>query len=200
MKCIGISGTPGTGKTSVAKELSYKLQIPYLDLNSYVLENKLYIYYDRLRDSYVIDEDKIRDRISDIYREQGPLIIASHYIEVLPKDLFELVIILRRDPNELINVLKQRGWPDYKIAENVEAELLSICTLNAVEELGEEIVVEIDATSKAVADVANEIIDVLYGLKPVYHGFRIDWISTLTEEKLDEILKYIEINRRIDIF
>lgn len=195
MRCIGISGTPGTGKTIIAKELSSILHIPFIDLSNFVLENRLYLYYDEVRESYVVDEDRVRDKITAMYRNSGAMIIASHYIEILPKELFELIIVLRRNPFELINILKQRGWPDSKIAENIEAELLSMCTLNVLEEFGEEIVVEIDITNKSINEIVDEIANILYGTKSLTHGLRIDWASLLDEEKLNMLLEYIERNR-----
>ena len=198
MKCIGVSGTPGTGKTAVAESLATILQMPFIDLSRYVIENKLYLFYDRKRSSYVIDEERLREDIKQLHHSVGGMVIASHYIEVLPKELFELVFVLRRSPLELINVLRQRGWPDTKIAENVESELLSVCTINAVEELGEELVVEVDVTSRSVAEVVDEILAILYGEKPVYHGVRVDWLSVLSPHELDAILKYIESGRSTD--
>jgi len=165
VKCVGISGTPGTGKTSVGKHLSAKMGIPMIELGNYVIENKLYLYFDELRNSYVIDEDKVRNSVRRLFEDIGPLIVISHYVEVLPRDILELVVVLRRDPYELISVLNARGWRTHKVAENVEAELLSVCTLNAVEELGEDMVVEVDTTSRSVSDVAEEILEIVYGEK-----------------------------------
>jgi adenylate kinase len=195
LKCIGISGTPGTGKSSVARELSLKLQIPVIELSDYVINNNLYIYYDALRNSYVIDEEKVRKNITKLYEEQGTLIIVGHYIEVLGRDLFELIIVLRRNPLELINILKARGWPDHKVAENIEAELLSVCTFNAIEELGEDLVVEVDVTSKNFSDVATEVMGILLGLNSIYLGHRIDWTSIMSEKDLESVLNYIEKHR-----
>lgn len=195
MKCLGIAGTPGTGKSAVAKELSSRLQIPLIDLSSYVIENKLYLYYDELRESYVIDEERVSESISSVYRELGSIVIAGHYIEILPKEIFELIIVLRRDPYELISILKLRGWPSHKIAENVEAELLSVCTLNIIEELGEDIVVEVDVTSKPLHLVVDEILSIVYGDKPMYYGHTIDWLSLMQEDKLSMVLEYISKNR-----
>jgi adenylate kinase len=195
LKCIGISGTPGTGKSNVARELSLKLQIPVIELSDYVINNNLYIYYDALRNSYVIDEEKVRKNITKLYEEQGTLIIVGHYIEVLGRDLFELIIVLRRNPLELINILKARGWPDHKVAENIEAELLSVCTFNAIEELGEDLVVEVDVTSKNFSDVATEVMGILLGLNSIYLGHRIDWTSIMSEKDLESVLNYIEKHR-----
>jgi len=192
LKCIGISGTPGTGKSSVARELSKELQIPVIELSEFVVNNNLYLYYDAIRNSYVVDEEKLRNSIAKLYRERGAFIIVGHYVEILERDLYELVIVLRRNPIELLNILKTRRWPDSKVAENVEAELLSVCTFNAIEELGEDLVVEVDVTSKNVSEVVNEIMDILLGLKSVYLGHRIDWLSLVPEKDLEAILSYIE--------
>lgn len=192
MKCIGISGTPGTGKSSVARELSKELQIPVIELSEFVVNNNLYLYYDAIRNSYVVDEEKLRNSMAKLYRERGAFIIVGHYVEILERDLYELVIVLRRNPIELLNILKTRRWPDSKVAENVEAELLSVCTFNAIEELGEDLVVEVDVTSKNVSEVVNEIMDILLGLKSVYLGHRIDWLSLVPEKDLEAILSYIE--------
>ena len=192
MKCIGISGTPGTGKSSVARELSKELQIPVIELSEFVVNNNLYLYYDAIRNSYVVDEEKLRNSMAKLYRERGAFIIVGHYVEILERDLYELVIVLRRNPIELLNILKTRRWPDSKVAENVEAELLSVCTFNAIEELGEDLVVEVDVTSKNVLEVVNEIMDILLGLKSVYLGHRIDWLSLVPEKDLEAILSYIE--------
>lgn len=192
MKCIGISGTPGTGKSSVARELSKELQIPVIELSEFVVNNNLYLYYDAIRNSYVVDEEKLRNSMAKLYRERGAFIIVGHYVEILERDLYELVIVLRRNPIELLNILKTRRWPDSKVAENVEAELLSVCTFNAIEELSEDLVVEVDVTSKNVSEVVNEIMDILLGLKSVYLGHRIDWLSLVPEKDLEAILSYIE--------
>jgi adenylate kinase len=192
LKCIGISGTPGTGKSSVARELSKELQIPVIELSEFVVNNNLYLYYDAIRNSYVVDEEKVRNSMAKLYRERGAFIIVGHYVEILERDLYELVIVLRRNPIELLNILKTRRWPDSKVAENVEAELLSVCTFNAIEELGEDLVVEVDVTSKNVSEVVNEIMDILLGLKSVYLGHRIDWPSLVPEKDLEAILSYIE--------
>ncbi|MEM1541379.1 MAG: adenylate kinase family protein [Ignisphaera sp.] len=192
MKCIGISGTPGTGKTSVARTLSQILNIPHIDLSSYVVNNNLYTHYDEERSSYVIDEDKVRVGIINLYREKGPMIISGHYIEIIPRDIFEIVFILRRNPLELIGILIDRGWTYQKIAENVEAELLSICTLNAIDEFGEDIVVEIDVSSKSLDEVVQEIVNIVHRSKTSSRGISIDWTAMLSEEDLEKVLKFIE--------
>ena len=54
-KFVIITGTPGTGKTTVTKLLSEKGWISY-DITSFVKEKSLFLGYDIIRDSLIIDE------------------------------------------------------------------------------------------------------------------------------------------------
>jgi len=88
----------------------------------------------------------------------------------------------------------RRGAGTQKVAENVEAELLAVCTVNAVEELGEDVVIEVDTTAKTTEELALEVLDIVFGEKPAYYGNTIDWLEKLDKEKLAYVLSYIEKN------
>jgi adenylate kinase len=193
MKSIGISGVPGTGKSSLAKKLSEELGLEVIELSDFAIRNNLIISYDRDRDSYVIDEERLVKAVEEYIRSRGPAIIVSHYIEIIPRDLLEAVFVLRRNPVELIKLLEARGWSKKKVAENVEAELLGVCTANAIEELGEDMVIEIDSTSKSVEELASEVFSILFGEKPTYYGASIDWLERLDDESLAYVINYIEL-------
>ncbi|MEL9940702.1 MAG: adenylate kinase family protein [Ignisphaera sp.] len=195
MKSIGISGVPGTGKSQLAKRLSQYLGIEVVELSEFAIRNSYVIAYDDARGSYIIDEDRLSKAIGDMAKRTGPIIVVGHYVEIIPKDVLEVVLVLRRNPIEIIKVLEDRGWSPKKIAENVEAELVGICTANAVEELGEDMVIEVDTTSKNFDDLAKEIIDIIFGDKPAYYGYSIDWTSRLSDEDLQTLLHFIEMHR-----
>ncbi len=192
---LGISGTPGVGKTSIGLAVAKALNAFFVELSPLAIEKKLYTEFDEERQSYVIDEEAVRKEIERLHNIHGDLVVAGHYVEILGSDLVELVVVLRLNPLLLIDRLRKRGWSDRKIAENVEAELLSVCTLNAVEELGEDKVVELDVTNRSVDEVANEIIDILLGEKPTPLGHRIDWLSIMREDELDKVIRFISTAR-----
>ena len=195
VRILAISGTPGVGKTAISRRISEVLGVPWIDLSQAVIENRLYVEFDDFRASYIIDETRVREYLERMYREYGPYVLASHYAEIVPHHLLELIVIIRLHPLHLLERLTRRGWSCSKIAENVEAELLSICTRNAVDEHGDEMVVEIDATGRSVDDVVSEILSIVFGEKSVEHGHRIDWLSQLSSEELTRILSYIEAYR-----
>lgn len=163
----GITGTPGTGKTSIAAELR-KRGYPVLDLNStirpYVLSK------DEARDTLIIDEERW---VSGFPLTEG--FVEGHLAHLLPCDR---IIILRCRPDILEDRLKARGYPDAKIAENVEAEALDVVLIEALEEYRQDQVLEIDTTGLSAADCADAIEQFVRGDIPPSFG-QIDWSGYL---------------------
>ena len=65
MKTIIVTGTPGTGKTTIAKKLAKRLNYYYLDVNKLVSENKLSKGYDKKRRTKIVDIKKLNKVLID---------------------------------------------------------------------------------------------------------------------------------------
>lgn len=186
-KAVVISGTPGVGKSAIAKLLTKKLGGIYVNLTEFVLSNKLYIEYDELRNSYIIDEELVRSKIAGIVKSsEGYVIIDSHYGEIIKDDLVEKIFVLRINPSDLLKRLKSRGWHNTKIRENLEVELLGTCTLNALEEHPAHKICEVDVTNKSQNEVVDEIISILRGKKKCSIG--VDWLTNLSDDLIEYII------------
>jgi broad-specificity NMP kinase len=61
---VAISGTPGTGKSHIARKLRKTFTV--LDLNKIIRDKKLYDSYDRASKTYDVDIDKLGSLISKI--------------------------------------------------------------------------------------------------------------------------------------
>jgi len=147
---IVISGTPGTGKTDIAKALAEKLGWKLIELNKLAEEADLYEGYDEKRKCRVVDIEKMEMEISKL---GGNYVLESHYAHDMPADI---VIILRVNPGELRKRLEKRGWSNEKIDENVEAEIMEVCKTEALEQ-GRD-VFEVDTTGKSAEEILGEII------------------------------------------
>jgi broad-specificity NMP kinase len=84
--------------------------------------------------------------------------------------------------------MEKCGFEGVKLWENLSAEILDVCLIEAVQ-AQEGKVCELDATGKTVEEVVSEIVDVLEGHKKCFVGI-VDWLGMLEREGLtDQYLK-----------
>jgi len=131
---IAISGTPGTGKSTLAKKLSLLLKITRMDIDRYIMANKLYSGYDKLRKTKIVSETPLKRSLSAYIRQsETSLIIDSHLAHILPSSLITLTIITSCKLKPLQQRLKKRRYNQLKIRENLDAEIFDTCYTEAVE-------------------------------------------------------------------
>lgn len=172
---IAITGTPGTGKSSISNIL-VKNDFVVIDLNKIALENKYLISKDEKRDSWIIDIDKISEFINNKYSKNQILLIEGHLSHLLKN--IDIIIILRCHPDKLRKNLLKKNWKKEKIDENIEAEILDIILCESIELHSKDKIMEIDITDKSIEDVAFIIIEnIRNGFKNMknYKVGRIDW-------------------------
>jgi len=164
MKVICISGSVGTGKTTLAKRLAKKLNYRYVDVNKIIKEQNLRERYDRKRRCYVVDVKKLNKSLiriinnhkksiknksiikKDLKKMKEGIIIDSHLSHYLPKKYVDLCIVTKSELKTQEKRLKRRRYNKSKIKENLECEIFDVC-LNEAKELKHRILV-VDATKQ----------------------------------------------------
>lgn len=150
---IAISGTPGCGKTYIAKKIEKSHpNLEYFDLNKYIKDNKFYYKYDKSAKTYDVDVELIKAYINPILKKNMSknvvmnklvnkkmdinllikkipkntegIIVDSHLSHYLESDY---CIIVKTDIKQLNNRLKQRKYPKNKIKDNIESEIFEVC-------------------------------------------------------------------------
>ncbi|MDW7731434.1 MAG: adenylate kinase family protein [Methanolobus sp.] len=181
---VGITGTPGTGKTAVTALLERKRQYQVIHLNELIREEGLYSEVDRERDCVVADMDLVEKRVMGLINNMYPATLLdshlSHYIA-------DTVIVLRTKPDVLRERLAKRGYSAEKIEENLDAEALDVILVESVEWCDR--VFEIDTTDRSVEEtVANveEIVESILrnGGKEQEQRYRpgfVDWSEDFFE-------------------
>jgi|AntRauTorcE11898_2_1112593.scaffolds.fasta_scaffold02134_6 adenylate kinase len=165
-----LTGTPGTGKTTVAKAIGERFGIEVHHLNDVIREEELHVGEDEERGSLIADNDAIREHLGD-----WSGLLDSHLAHQFDADA---AIVLRCHPDELENRLGARGEPAAKIAENAESEALDIVLSEAVRAYGEEQVYEIDTTDRSVDAVVDDVAAVLRGNREPSAG-TVDFMGAL---------------------
>ncbi len=189
---IVITGTPGTGKTSIAKRLAEILGGIHIDVSEYVLKHKLYTEYDEPSRTYIIDEEKVTERLKKLIKESDKsVIIDTHYPEILPDELIDYVFLLRTHPKILEErIRREKKWHERKIKENIMAEILGVVASNILEAFQHDKIYEIDTSNKSVDEVVSIILDVIRGVKRIEPGVRIDWLEKLSSDIIREYGEY----------
>ena len=160
---IAITGTPGTGKTTVSEELADK-GYEVIHLTEYFEKND-------------IGEEKGGEREVRIGQMNHALgsedfdentAIEGHLSHNYPADI---CIVLRCQPDKLEERLSTRAYSDRKVEENIEAEKIDIVLSEAVN--NQETVIEIDTTGKSVEETVEELIEKIKKRENDYGN--VDW-------------------------
>lgn len=141
---IIISGSVGTGKTYIAKLISKKYKLKYIDVNRIIKYNKLYDSYHKKLKTYEVDIKKLNKVLIKLIKKENNLVIDSHLSHYLPKRYVDLCIITKCDLKTLKKRLEKRKYSKEKIRENLDAEIFDVC-LTEAEEKGHRIKI-IDST------------------------------------------------------
>jgi adenylate kinase len=191
-RVILVTGTPCVGKTSVARLLTAKLDALYINLTDLALKDNLVLGKDEQRNSIIIDEARMRKRIREIIEktDKKDVVVDGHYaVNVVPSKLVTFVFVLRRDPVELRKFMKQCGFSEPKLFENLASEILDVCLVDALNVGGEGRTCELNATGKSAQDVVDGMMEVMADSSKCCVGI-VDWLGKLENEGLlDEFLK-----------
>lgn len=166
---ILITGTPGTGKTSMASLLAEALEdFSVMEVGKLVKENHWYSEYDPELDTHLIDEadeDAMLDYLEPVMVREGNHIVDYHSSELFPERWFHIVVVLKASTEVLYDRLQKRGYSENKVSENMEAEIQCVCEMEARESYKEEILLvrindtleEMEQTVELIAERVAEI-------------------------------------------
>ena len=118
-----ITGNPGVGKHTIA-ELLQKESTSYqlLDISKFAIERN---FGKKVEDGIEIDTIKLKDEIQKIVTNDS-LIVGHLAPYVFDESIIDLVIVLRKNPYDLLEVYKQREYKESKIRENTGLSLIHI--------------------------------------------------------------------------
>ncbi|KAI0225345.1 factor activating pos9 [Massospora cicadina] len=139
---ILITGTPGTGKTTLSELLATVTGFQHIIVGDLVKQKELHDGYDEEFDTYILNEDKLNDELEDMLVEGGK-IVDFHSCDIFPERFFDIVVLLQTDNSKLYPRLVKRGYSQKKIAENIECEIMQVVMEEVYNSYKEEIIIRL---------------------------------------------------------
>jgi adenylate kinase len=123
MQLIIITGSPGVGKTTIARILSKKLKVKALSITNFILKNRI---FENQRGEKVVEIKKLQKLLEKEIkksRSEKFLIIEGHLACELSFSAAK-VIVLRRSLKKLKKEMEKRKYSKRKISDNLILEAL----------------------------------------------------------------------------
>ena len=182
---IVITGSPGVGKHTIAKEIERTWKISELiDISKTAIDAGL---TEQSQDVIEVDVNRLKKHlepiVSDIPRlhwmGRTGLIVGHLAPYVLDVKHAHPCIVLRKNPYKLLDIYKKRGYTENKMKDNLGSEILGIITNDAIKNFGQEKTFQVDTTDHTPKELAVRIHDIYNGKD---NGDDIDWLSLIQEK------------------
>jgi len=152
---ILLTGSPGVGKTSVARLLGKRLGCRVVNEKQFALEKGIG-KWDEKEDELVIPPAEFGKAVNRLLEGEKNIIVEGHLLcEVkLKADFF---VVLRIDPEVLEARLEARGYSAEKVQDNVFCEGIDYCKKHAGRNWPGERIVEVQG-GKTIKETLDRII------------------------------------------
>ena len=169
-----LTGNPGVGKHTVSQRLAETLGYKIIDINKEAIKSGIR----EQNDSIDVDVDKTKKLLEEKISDES--IVVGHLAPfVVSKELVSTVIVLRKNPYDLIEIYEKRNYSDKKKNDNLGIEILGIIAYDSIEKLGEDKTFQINTTSITVEEVMKKIKSVI---NRTYKGDTVDWLTDIARK------------------
>ena len=157
MTAIFITGTPCTGKTTIASKLNGHL----IKINDLARSHDFILGVDEDKGYQIIDIDKLSEHIYHLIQNSNETLIFEGHVSHLC-DGADKVIVLRVRPEILEKRLMKRNYSEAKIRENLEAEALGVCSAEAYDKYTDK-VYEVDVSDLTIDETVTLVEKIIDG-------------------------------------
>jgi broad-specificity NMP kinase len=196
-RVIVVTGTPGTGKTSLCRHIVRRNKgWVHLDLGRFAAEANATTEYDYSLETSVVNMNVLKrallKHVSSSIGKSVCLLIDGHYAaEAAPVKYVDYCLVLRCRPDVLWQRLRSiKGYGEEKARRNVESEITDYCYLMAKLRLKGKRIAQLDTTGLSIRGTYSRFMK-LYRNSFRSKGDAVDWANFLLKnpEKLSFLLR-----------
>ena len=170
---IVITGNPGVGKHTITKEISKILKLSVIDINSIAKDAGMY----EAENTNDVDTEELEKVIKEKI-SRSSLIVGHLAPYVLSANQVKKVIVLRRNPYELIPVYRERAYTEEKIRDDAGSEVLGVIAYDAISQFGDK-AIQVDVTGKSISEITEKVLNIING-KEISE--EVDWLGLVIEK------------------
>lgn len=171
-----ITGNPGTGKHTIAKLISKKLNLEIIDINNVAKNEGVFKKNNGVLD---VDVNKLKKIINKIASEES--ILVGHLAPyVISQKNVEMAVVLRKNPYKLGSTYKKRNYTDKKSLENLGSEILGIIHYDTIHEFGQEKTFQIDTSDKSISSTVKKVGLIFKGIRVKEEN--VDWLQLILKK------------------
>ncbi|MDE1845096.1 MAG: AAA family ATPase [Thaumarchaeota archaeon] len=171
-----ITGNPGTGKHTIAKLISEKLNLEIIDINKVAIEHGLTKKNNGVLD---VDVNKLKKIIDKETSENSILVGHLAPYVISPKNV-KVSVVLRKSPYKLQSIYKKRKYTIKKSLENLGSEILGITYYDTVREFGKKKTFQIDTSDISVSATAKKVESIFK--RGMIKDDKIDWLQLVLKK------------------
>lgn len=170
---IGITGSPGTGKKTIAKCVAKLSGLRLLSIN----ETAMHLHAGRwIQGEFSVNLDRLVGKIDT----RGAVTFGHLLPFVLKKQDLDFVVVLRCSPSVLRRRYEKRHYSQEKIKENIQSEVLDVVFTKALDTFGRRNVYEFDTTRRTnPMRAAKDLLRMLKGELP-RRSIKANWAANVS--------------------
>ena len=173
---IIITGNPGVGKHTITKEISRILDLPIIDINNIARDAGL---FEKKTETNDVDTFKLEKILEG--KNSGKNLIVGHLAPyVITKSKVEVIIVLRRNPYDLLSVYQERKYTDKKSRTNAGSEVLGIIANDTIEKFQEK-AFQVNVSEKSIQEIVEKVRNIIVNKKN--DNEEVDWLELITKKQ-----------------
>ena len=171
-----ITGNPGTGKHTIAKLISKKLDLEIIDINKIAIEHGLV-----KKNNYVLEVDVSKlKKIIEKKASENSILVGHLAPYVIDSKNVKISAVLRKSPYKLQSIYKKRKYSSKKSLENLGSEILGITYYDAVREFGKKKTFQIDTSDISISATVKKV-ELIFKRKSTKED-KIDWLHMVLKK------------------